>query len=223
MINSMNRPIVAAAAQSAALGADSQFKTAKYGMDFAMKRVFLSVIISILTINMFYGQNPVLQSVPLIADCGIVYVEIDVLTENYLMTIDLTAELDEMANSLEVDFVNRQEKFQANVRDYQLRAERGLETRARLEIIYEQLVYEEEQLIELAESYREELEKAQAFMQNQILQAIMDYLKEYGKEKGYRYILGNTFDAHILYADPALDVTAEVLEGLNVWYRENNK
>ena len=154
---------------------------------------------------------------------SIVYVELDSLTENFLMTRDLAAELEEKMGRMETDLNNRQRRFQTSVNDFQNRMNRGLETRTRLAEIQEQLAREEQQLMQLAESYRMEMAEEQMVMQRKIIQAIMDYLKEYNKEKGYKYILGNAFDAKILYADPSLDITAEVLDGMNAKYRAENR
>jgi outer membrane protein len=153
----------------------------------------------------------------------IVYVELDSLTANYLMTKDLMGELEQKMNKLQADLTNRQKKFQANVSDFQNKATKGLETRSKLEEMQQQLAIEEQNLMQLSEKYRMDMAEEQAVMQRKILQAIMDYLKEYNKEKGYKYILGNAFDAKILYADPSLDITTDVLQGINTKYKAEQK
>jgi len=159
---------------------------------------------------------------PSVTDGSIVYVELDSLTQNYLMTKDLTSELEAKGNKLQAELTNKQKKFQASVADFQNKAQKGLETRAKLEEISQQLGVEEQNLMQLAEKYRMDMAEEQAVMQRKIVQAIMDYLKEYNKEKGYKYILGNTFDAKILYADPSLNITASVLDGINAKYKAQN-
>ena len=161
--------------------------------------------------------------IPSVPEGSIVYVELDSLTANYLMTKDLSAELEVKVKKLDAELANRQKRFEANVADYQNKANKGLETRAKLEEIGQQLNAEQQNLYQLSENYRMEVAEEQAVMQRKILHAIMDYLKEHNKEKGYRYILGNAFDAKILYADPALDITASVLEGINAKYKAEKK
>ena len=160
--------------------------------------------------------------IPSVADGSIVYVNLDSLTQNYLLTKDLTTELEEKVKKLDAELANKQKKFQADVSDFQNKAQKGLETRAKLEEIGESLANEERNLMQLAERYRMEMAEEQAVMQRKIIQAIMDYLKEYNKDKGYKFILGDTFDAKILYADPSLDITASVLEGINAKYKAQN-
>ena len=168
-----------------------------------------------------FFDSPRVQSI--IPECSIVYVELDSLTENFLMTRDLATELEEKFNRMETEVGNRQRRFQTNVTEFQNKVNRQLETRARLAEIQAQLEQEEQQLMQLAERYRMEMAEEQMVMQRKILQAIMDYLKEYNKERGYNYILGNAFDAKILYADPSLDITAEVLDGINEKYKAEKK
>ena len=153
---------------------------------------------------------------------SIVYVEMDSLTENYLMTQDLMSELETKMNRYETDLSNRQRTFQASVSDLQNRANRGLETQRTLQQMGERLAQEEQNLMQLAERYRMEIAEEQMVMQRQIIQAVMDFLEEYNKDKGYKYILANAFGSNILFADPSLNITAEVLEGLNDKYRAEN-
>jgi len=150
---------------------------------------------------------------------SIVYVDIDSLVANYLMTIDLAGELEEKGRRLETDLTSRERRFQENVRDFENRATRGLETRARLAEMEQQLAIEQQNLMRLSDNYRMEMAEEHAVMQRQILQAIMDFLKEYNRDKGYKLILANSFGGNVLYADPSLNITASVLEGLNAEYR----
>ena len=197
-----------------------------------MKKLFLFLIIcaslvaSCKSPKAQEGSETVVSETPRIhplSDGNIVYVELDSLTANYQMTKDLGAELQEKMSKLETDLTNRQRRFQNNVNDFQNKANKQLETRARLAEIHEQLGQEEQQLMQLAERYRMEMAEEEMVMQRKILQAIMDYLKEYNMEKGYKYILGNAFDAKILYADPSLDITSDVLQGINAKYNSAGK
>ena len=157
--------------------------------------------------------------IPSAADGSIVYVNIDSLTQNYLMTKDLATELEEKAKKLDAELTNRGKKFEASYADFRNKAEKGLEIRSKLEEMQQQLAIEEQNLRQLSERYQMEMAEEQAVMQRKIIQAIMDYLKEYNSDRRYKYILGDTFDAKILYADPSLDITASVLDGINAKYK----
>jgi len=160
-----------------------------------------------------------LTAIPFAADGSIVYVNLDSLTQNYLLTKDLAAELQEKANKLEAELTNKGKKFEANLADLQNKAQKGLETRAKLAEMEQQLGVEQQNLLQLRDNYSQQMAEEQAVMQRKIVQAIMDYLKEYNADRRYKFILGDTFDAKILYADPSLDITAPVLEGINAKYK----
>jgi outer membrane protein len=55
------------------------------------------------------------------------------------------------------------------------------------------------------------------------LNEINDYLKEYGKKRGFTYILGATGAGNIVYANEARNITEEVLKGLNELYMKGKK
>jgi len=169
------------------------------------------------------GVSQTARSFSPIDEGSIVHVNIDSLMQHYQMTIDLSGELEDKMTKLDAELTNRQRRFQANVTDFQNKAQKGLETRARLAEMEQQLALEERNLMQLSEQYRMELGEEQVVMQRKILQSIMDFLAEYNKDKGYKYILANTFGSTILFADASLDITAPVLEGLNAKYKAEPK
>ena len=53
---------------------------------------------------------------------------------------------------------------------------------------------------------------------------VADFLKIHAKEKGYKIVLTySKSNPAVLYADESLDVTKEVLAGLNAEYNKNKK
>ena len=48
------------------------------------------------------------------------------------------------------------------------------------------------------------------------------FLKIYNKDKGYSLILSNTGFDNLLYADPAYNITNEIVEGLNKRYNPSS-
>ena len=49
------------------------------------------------------------------------------------------------------------------------------------------------------------------------------YLEEIQPNKGYQYVLGKSEIGGVLHANKELDITNEVLEGLNKKYKEANQ
>ncbi|MBR8534957.1 OmpH family outer membrane protein [Carboxylicivirga sediminis] len=75
-------------------------------------------------------------------------------------------------------------------------------------------------------SYQQAMQKKAMEEEQKIKQThinrINDFLKKYGKEKGYRYILGANGSGNVVYAQEDLNITEEVLEGLNKQYNTEN-
>ena len=68
------------------------------------------------------------------------------------------------------------------------------------------------------------LQNEQAVEQEKLYNKIADYLKVYAKDKGFKMVLtyqkGNSA---ILFADASLDVTSQVIVGLNEGYKSDKK
>lgn len=64
------------------------------------------------------------------------------------------------------------------------------------------------------------LEQASMQAQKTVNDSIEAFIKEYNKTRGYDAIL---FKAATLYINPALDITNEVVEGLNARYNKVKK
>ena len=52
----------------------------------------------------------------------------------------------------------------------------------------------------------------------QLRDSINSFLKVYNQDKGYDLIISNTGFDNLLYANPAFNITNEIVEGLNARY-----
>ncbi len=86
------------------------------------------------------------------------------------------------------------------------------EDRAREE---EQLMGKQQQLMEMKQSLVDQLQMEESDMNDSIHNNLTRYLREYNKDKNYLYILGYQRGSGILLANDSLDITREILEGLN--------
>ena len=60
-------------------------------------------------------------------------------------------------------------------------------------------------------------------MNRQVINAIMEYLKENSSQLNYKYVLGTSFGGNILYANDSLDITRNIIKGLNEKYQQTKK
>jgi outer membrane protein len=62
-----------------------------------------------------------------------------------------------------------------------------------------------------------EFEETRILKSNEVTQCIMEYIQEYNSDKKYDFIL-TKMGGNMLYTNEALDITKEVVEGLNAKY-----
>jgi outer membrane protein len=149
----------------------------------------------------------------------IAYVEIDSIFKYYEMAKDLNSTFEAKQKRLDAELNNKSKTFQSGVLDLQNKVQKGLITQSNAQEAQQQLASQEQGLYQLRDQYRAQLAEETQVNQRQIVHSVMEYLKEYNKTKGYQYILANTFPSSILLADSNLEITKEVIEGLNAKYK----
>ena len=73
-------------------------------------------------------------------------------------------------------------------------------------------------LQQLQEKLTSELQAENQKISLQLRDSINSFLKIYNKDKGYSLIISNTGFDNLLYADPAFNITQEIVDGLNARY-----
>ena len=172
------------------------------------------------------GSSSVSSSDSLAVKAGvgsIAYVEIDSVMANYNMTKDMVKELEAKGKQYDSELNSKTKSLQQNIQDLQYKAQRGLEVRSKLEQMGQQLQLEEQNLYKLRDTYGAQLQEENTVLLRKSMNSIMEFLKEYNKDKQYTYVFGNQFDGKILYANPGLDITKDVIKGLNDKYEAEKK
>lgn len=149
---------------------------------------------------------------------GIAYVDIDSLIANYDMYADLSSEFEAKAKKVEADLTAKKRRLEKEVRDYQEKATNGLMTRSQMAATEEELQTKMQNYDQSSQQTLAQLDEEQQVMTNQVIYSIMSYIKEYNADKHFSMILSSTGSGPVLDADPALNITAEILAGLNSRY-----
>jgi outer membrane protein len=151
------------------------------------------------------------------------YVQIDSVISQFDMANDLSGELERKYKSSEAAFQSKQEAYQKEVNDYQYKMQRGLITRSEAQGIEQQLLAKQQDLYKLQQDLTAEITEKQSVTNRQVINAIMEYLKSHSTELNYKYVLGTSFGGNILYANDSLDITANIVKGLNEEYQKKQK
>jgi len=155
-----------------------------------------------------------------VTSSGIAYVNIDTVIFKFDMFKDKRDLLVEKQKSSENELNSKVQVYEKGVLDYQNKASKGLITRATAEQMQQSLMQQQEALGALRDKLSYELAEEEQVMNRQVLEYITTYLDSVKGEYNYQYILGKSFGGQVLYADDALDITANVVKGLNKRYQE---
>lgn len=151
------------------------------------------------------------------------WVNIDTLINNYDMYFDMQKELEESGRKLEAELNTKSKDFEKQANDFQDKVQKGLVTRSQAQQMQQDLAGKEQELYKLRDDLRAQLAEEQQVKLRQIHQSITEYLAKYNETKGYHFILSSTFGGALLYGHPALDITQEVLKGINAEYSSEHK
>lgn len=182
------------------------------------------------------GESAILASEAsdsLVCKGAIVYVDATRLMAEYDMANDLRAVVETKVQSIQAEITRRENNLASAVNKYQEKVQKGLMTRTTAEYEAQKLQQQEVEFNNYANQKNNEINEELLVMNNQINDAIATFIAKYNKEKQYAMILitqGDaaddgivTLSAPVLTADPSLDITEDVLKGLNDEYIATKK
>ena len=157
----------------------------------------------------------------------IVYLRLDTLMMQYDMYSDLQSAFEAKAQTVDSDLNKKARKLESDIKNFENQIQKGLLTRSAAEQQNTALQQRQANLQNEAAQKQQELAEESQVLLNQVMFAIQQYLEEYNKEHGFAAILTTTEASNVVIVGaPALDITQEVVEGLNAEYiktRNNTK
>ena len=150
----------------------------------------------------------------------VAYVNIDTLLSEYQMYQDKRDEFIEQQTSSQAELQSRSQELQQRVEDLRDKLNKGLITRAKAQMMQQDLGQKEQQLYQLRNQISSELAEKEQVIYRQVLNSVMEYLDEYADNHDYHYILSYSFGGPILYKEEKLNITTDVLKGLNQTYEK---
>ena len=148
----------------------------------------------------------------------IVYVDLDRILMEYDMANDLRSVVETKVQNIQAEVTRRGKKLENDVIEFQNKIDKGLLTRTNAELQSQKLQQQELEFNNYAAQKQQEINEENVVMMNQLGDAIQTFLTKYNEEKQYAMILTNSGGAPVITADAALDITDDVLAGLNAAY-----
>lgn len=144
-----------------------------------------------------------------------VWVHTDSLLAHYDWYQKSKKDLENASQKAESELKGRMGKFENEYRSAQQQAQSGALSQTQMQELQSTMMQKQQAI----ESYKNEqgnrlMEQEKKFAK-QLSKTMRGYLAKFAKENGYAYVMGYTEPGQILYADPKLEVTAAVIEGIN--------
>ena len=151
----------------------------------------------------------------------IVYINTDSLWENYEFVKEIKKTLLSERSSTESELAGRYQALMNEEQSFKeiagrLSEEEGLKQQ-------QALLAKEQKFAEYREQVQEKLMKKEQEQNERIQRNITSFLESNYRSTPYSYILGYTTGGGILFANDSLDITREVIKGLNDQYKAGKK
>lgn len=150
---------------------------------------------------------------------SVAYVNSDSLLSKYEYFNDISAELEGKKAKLEKEYRNRAEGLQKEIENFQRTAQNMTINQAKAR--EEDLMVKQQNLYQYQQSLGQQLMQDEARLNEQLYNTVSDYLKEYSSSNEYHLVLTYTKGSGVLFADNRLDITSDVIDGLNKKYLES--
>ncbi|NAY93462.1 OmpH family outer membrane protein [Muricauda sp. JGD-17] len=149
----------------------------------------------------------------------LVYVDINQLVEGYDRTKVEREAFNKKTQVLKANVDSLMTNWQDELKAYE--KERASMTTKELELKQQLLQNKQQQINNYQQAIQNQIQDEDQKMTQTVINDINDYVKEYGKNHGYRIIFGAKGGGNIMYAEDTSDLTQTILEGLNDQYQGN--
>jgi outer membrane protein len=148
----------------------------------------------------------------------IAYIQMDSLVQNYDRYRDLSAAFEAKATKITGDLDARARSLQNEVTSFEDKINKGLMTNRDAQAEQTRIQTKGQQFEVDRQARVNELAEEEQVMTNQIFYAIHESVAKFNADLRYKMIVTSSAGNPVIHADPALDITTEVLKGLNAEY-----
>jgi outer membrane protein len=148
----------------------------------------------------------------------IAYIQMDSLVMGYNRYTDLSTAFEAKATKAQSDLESRARSLQNEMVSFEEKINKGLMTSRDAQAEQARIQTKGQQFEADRQTRLSELAEEEQVMTNQVMYAIQEYVAKFNSDYRYKMIVTSSGGAPIIHADPALNITAEILKGLNEEY-----
>jgi outer membrane protein len=191
-----------------------------------MKKYFFSALAIAAMMVSCNNQSPKMDDQPAAASgdgLKIAFVEVDSLMTQYTFAKDYSVTLQKKSNNARNTLNQKGSALQAAAANFQQKLNNnGFQSREQAASQQAAIERQQRDLQELQARLENELASETAKFNEALRDSLQNFLKDYNKSKKYDLILSKAGD-NILTADKKLDITQDVINGLNKRYKPSAK
>ncbi len=197
-------------------------KTGRISLIFSVIAIIAVIVFFVLEIteNDESHEPAIGKSMPVISSesGSIVFVNTDMVLQNYELVTKLTTELESDRKRKDADFTSRQKAYESDAAYFQDQVQQQSISEASAQQIYEQLMMKQQELYELQDQLTAQLAQKEFEMNMVLLDSIRNYLERLNLTYKYDYILSYNSTGNILLGRDTFNITQQIIDGLNKEY-----
>lgn len=146
----------------------------------------------------------------------IAYIDIDTFEANYEYLKAKRADFTKRQESMQAELERSAAQLRANAQEFQQKVQSGNISQSEGESTQKKLMQMDKSLQLREQSLTEQLLKEKNDFNDKLHESLDDFLAEYNKDGRYDYIFSySRVGSQILFANKALDITDDVIKGMN--------
>jgi len=146
----------------------------------------------------------------------IYYVNTDTVWGKYQFVVDVTNRLQNKQSQYEGQIQRELQNFEREVTDF--REKGAMMSEVEVQIKQRDLMRKEQELQKMSEDLELRFMNEEKEWNDKLRKKIVDYIREKTSDRSYDYILGYSIASNIIIANDSLDLTSEIVNGLNIDY-----
>lgn len=150
----------------------------------------------------------------------VAYIDLDSLQNSYTYYKKIKADFERKQSAANEEITSMQKKYQS--RAMQLQQKAGTMNQQEQEAAMQEINKMQQDLQNRKQGIDNELYNYNSKMKEDVLTRIQNFLKDYNKDGKYSYIFSYE-PGFMFYKDSTLNITPDVIAGLNALYSENKK
>ncbi|MCK9613239.1 MAG: OmpH family outer membrane protein [Bacteroidales bacterium] len=153
------------------------------------------------------------------------FVNTDTIWSEYDFVLDVQVDLVNLEKIYQNQYTTAVSKFQKEYEEYIKKGTAGMLSLNEQKKTEEYLAKKQQDIQEMEAQLSQQLLEEKSKKNQEVHDTIVHFITRYNKSKNYTFIYEKSFGGGLLYANPALDITKDILTGLNKEYEEwvNNK